>query len=857
MSKQALIVEDDVYVGKLLKTMLSKMDYQCTYAESAEKALDILKQNSFLVIITDYQLPGMTGISFMETVKKTNIHQNFIIMSGHGHKISYKEILQAGASDYLKKPFEYAELTSKILRIEREHIILKELNETNQKLESVINNANTLTNEIFETHQDYTHTINYINNAAMMVDTDRTILKVNEPFLTLFPTISRSIEGKKCYDIFPSSFCTKEECITLPFMDGLDKNVHTREYIGSDNIRIPCKVTCFPVKDNSNQLLGFIEIFDDLREKELEKDKGFVLGMMQSSAKEGRQKADKLNKTYELIDKYYQEMKQTEQKLRNSEQELRLLNDISKTILTIQDDSMYDHILTLLIKKFKSSYGFFGYKNTQNNMIVPLSSSQLHLTCNVNQGSVTSSHTIINQWNTAIETKQSMYLEKSFDLPDGHFPIHSMVIVPIISKNDNVIGLFVLANKTLSFASSDITKLETVAKFIAPVLQSRRKQQMEELERMKAEKALSISHAYREKIIQSMIDPLFVIHTDGYIKQANEAASKLLGYEMLELIKKPFANLLVQKDSNQKNMSYQLPYVLLTLSEEKQINDYELLCRHKDQRIIPVIVSGNVMTDASNTIIAYVCILRDIRGLQEATSQLIEAEKLAALGELTGGIGHELKQPMNVIKIITQSILMDIKRDRFEQDLLGDDLKQITSQVDKMAGIIDHMRIFTGRSHDTEREVVHLNELVTTTFQFFSQQMKAHNIDFQMDLISEIAQVHINKIRIEEVLINLISNARKALEKTHIENKRIIVKTRQEDSSIFLEVQDNGCGVPEHLSDRLFDQFFTTQLPGEGMGLGLSISRKIVQDHGGTLTFENLPEGGALFQIKLPAMEDV
>ncbi|KPA14501.1 diguanylate cyclase, partial [Candidatus Magnetomorum sp. HK-1] len=335
--KQALIIDDDSSISMLLEAMLAKMDYQCTQAETAEIALDILKNKSFLLIITDYMLPGMNGILFMKRVKKLYPNQSVIIMSGYGNQINYQDIINAGASDYLKKPIERAELTSRILRIEREYDILKELQETNLKLESVLNNANALTSEMIDNQDELANILKYNTDAAMVVDENFTIINVNEQFLSLFSIVDPPLEGKKCYDIFPNSFCSKEDCVVKPIVEGANKVEKEKEYISPDNIRIPCKITAFPFKEKTGKLKGIINIYKDLREKELEKDKGIVLGMLQSSAKVGKQKVDKLNQIYQRMDRYYLELKQTEKRLKNSEKELRILNNISKILLTTQD----------------------------------------------------------------------------------------------------------------------------------------------------------------------------------------------------------------------------------------------------------------------------------------------------------------------------------------------------------------------------------------------------------------------------------------------------------------------------------------------------------------------------------------
>ena len=856
--KHVLIVDDDETTRIILEEYFHRMNYTCSHAEEPLSALDILQDLSFSLIITDYNMPHMNGIDFIKAVKKINPFQNFIIMSGFGETIKYQDMIDAGASDYLKKPIEMSEFISRILRIEREQEILKELDETNQKLEMVLQNVNTFTEDVIESQEDLSNVFQYITDALIVVDTSCTILKVNESFHSLFGTINTPIEGIKCYDLMSSPYCNTDNCPSKQILNGIDKIETIIEYETKDKTKIPCNITTIPYLGKDGALKGMIKIIKDLRDEEVQRDKGVVLSMLANSAKAGKQKALELNRIYQKMDQYYSEMRQTEQKLRESEKELRLLNNISKILLTTSDNTMFDKVLKLILKKLDSPYGLFGSINANHELIIPTQNIIMKEKCQNNDHSI---HKIIQAFQTAISQKQIICHNTPQIVPEGHIKIQSMIVTPIVS-NDEVIGVFIVANKPNGYSKNDQIVLKTIAKFISPVLQARMQKQIEENERIQAEKALTMSREYREKIIQSMLDALIVVDIQGNIKTINPAALQLFGYEEQEIIGQSISLIIHSEPNVAYHQVGSLPNVLHKLSKEENVTDYELICCDKTNNSIPVSFSGRIMTDETQKIIAFLCILRDIRGLQETTARLVEAEKLAALGELTGGIGHELKQPMNVIKITTQSLLRDIQYDRLEKELLAEDLTQITTQVNKMASIIDHMRIFTRRSHEMEKEPVDLNHLIEETFQFFHQQMMAHHIDLTMSLAPDMPMVFVDPIRIEEVIVNLISNARKALEKSFTSEKHINIKTYSQISPktnievVIMDVEDNGEGIPEHLSDKLFEQFFTTRLPGEGMGLGLSITRKIIEDHNGSITFKNREEGGALFRVTLPVYSD-
>ena len=244
--------------------------------------------------------------------------------------------------------------------------------------------------------------------------------------------------------------------------------------------------------------------------------------------------------------------------------------------------------------------------------------------------------------------------------------------------------------------------------------------------------------------------------------------------------------------------------------------------------------------------------------LKESVAQLVQAEKLTALGELTAGIAHELNQPLNVTKIICQGILRDIEKNRFQVEEAKADLPQIVTQMNKMAEIINHMRIFTRRTDGSQREKCDLNVVVTDVLRFVTQQFKDQNVGLVKNLASVLPFVLADQIQIEQVVMNLLTNARHAVESGGKDLKRIEIRTAADPNGmVFIEIADNGIGIPEKLKVKMFQQFFTTKEPGKGTGLGLSLCRKILEEHRGTITFESVEGEGTTFRMSLPALPDV
>jgi len=403
-----------------------------------------------------------------------------------------------------------------------------------------------------------------------------------------------------------------------------------------------------------------------------------------------------------------------------------------------------------------------------------------------------------------------------------------------------------------------------------------------ELHRQK--KLLTQSKEYTDNIIKSMVDALIVVNPDGMIRRVNQSILDLLGYSEGELKGKPVA-MLFAGDLQPNDRIFE------ALAEQAIVKDYEKDFQTKKSETVPVSLSCSIMLDCEHRLAPLSCpdyqkkkihcrdqstgiviIARDMREsrlvkeleganreLKAATAQLIQSEKLSALGELTAGVAHELKQPLNGIKIISQSLLKDIERGQFEQEELGEDLQDVVDQVNKMADIIDHMRVFTRNAVGTINEPIDINGIVEGAFKFLGQQLKNHNIEVGEDLGSDLPKVEGDQNRLEQVFLNLISNARNALERGGKEKKRIDIRTYAEntngDSSVVMEVSDNGEGVPEHARDKIFEPFFTTNAPGKGTGLGLSVSSKIIEEHRGRLELDSTVDEGAIFRMILPAAD--
>lgn len=243
---------------------------------------------------------------------------------------------------------------------------------------------------------------------------------------------------------------------------------------------------------------------------------------------------------------------------------------------------------------------------------------------------------------------------------------------------------------------------------------------------------------------------------------------------------------------------------------------------------------------------------KDVTDLRHSEHQLIQASKLATLGEMATGIAHELNQPLGVIRMASTNCVKRIDKGKAELDYLRGKLVRMGEQTERASQIINHMRVF-GRKAEGVSEPFDLGTSLEEMATLARTQLHTQDISLRLAMSDEPAVVLGEKVIFEQVLLNLVSNARDAIEASGASEGMISIAAEfaTEDGHV-IEIRDTGGGVPEEFLDKLFEPFFTTKDPGKGTGLGLSISFGTIRDMSGAISVTN--EGpGACFRIVLPA----
>jgi C4-dicarboxylate-specific signal transduction histidine kinase len=235
--------------------------------------------------------------------------------------------------------------------------------------------------------------------------------------------------------------------------------------------------------------------------------------------------------------------------------------------------------------------------------------------------------------------------------------------------------------------------------------------------------------------------------------------------------------------------------------------------------------------------------------LREKQEQLVQAGKLAILGELTTGVAHELNNPLNNIGLFVGNAIDLIALGSADAGRILHELDSAMQQVHKATEIITHLRTF-GRAAQVSREAVAVNAVIERALALMHEQLRLRLITVKLALAPEEPIVIGNAIQLEQVFINLMSNARDAMAATP--RKVLSVTSRVEGEQVIISFQDTGCGISEGMEQRIFDPFFTTKDVGQGTGLGLSITYGIIKEHQGAITVASQPTEGTTFLVHLP-----
>jgi PAS domain S-box-containing protein len=338
-------------------------------------------------------------------------------------------------------------------------------------------------------------------------------------------------------------------------------------------------------------------------------------------------------------------------------------------------------------------------------------------------------------------------------------------------------------------------------------------------------------------------NPIFIMDSKTYeILDINQRAQDCYGYSREELVGLSFLDL---GDENDEEVVQRLT----SLTEDQSV----LLSKKRHYK------KGRRPFYGRNVLIATTT---DITESIEKETQLIQAGKMTTLGVMAAGMAHEINQPLNVIQVCADFFLKMLKKG---QPVGDDDLRtmanDIVANVDRAAGVIKHVRDFA-RQSEVVLGRVNINDPIKDVFKVLGNQLKVHQIEVELELDPSIPSIMAEHNRLEQVFINLVTNAIDAMDEKSSQpdfrkaEKRLSIKSFVENGHVVVNVSDTGIGMSKEVQSKIFEPFFTTKKIGKGTGLGVSISYGIVKDYNGNIELESEVGKGTTFKLRFAAVPE-
>ena len=342
-----------------------------------------------------------------------------------------------------------------------------------------------------------------------------------------------------------------------------------------------------------------------------------------------------------------------------------------------------------------------------------------------------------------------------------------------------------------------------------------------------------------QSVFDGISDPLILLDQDGTLKMVNQAfllRHNLSGDEALGMVIDTltsqqqclFSGRLQELDLHAKE-----PH-----AKEIQLDDGSIF----DMNFYPIL-------NVDNSVHAIVCFAKDVTGAKETERRIQQTEKLVAVGQLAAGVAHEINNPLGVILCYTDII----KENNSDNAELMDDITVIDRHAENCRRIVADLLDFSrSRESRIDKQYQSINDTIENVLSMVSQQFLKKQIVLKTDLDTTLPRCLIDDQRMKQVLLNLIMNAGQA-----IGNKgEINISTRAEKTDIIIEIEDDGPGINKDIIDKIFDPFFSTKEPGQGTGLGLSVSYGIIREHDGEIRVQSTPGHGARFTVIIPASRE-
>ena len=356
-----------------------------------------------------------------------------------------------------------------------------------------------------------------------------------------------------------------------------------------------------------------------------------------------------------------------------------------------------------------------------------------------------------------------------------------------------------------------------------------------------------------DALMEAAVDAIIIIDSQASIKRFNRAAEHMFGYREHD-VRGQNVKLLMPEPHHSLHDGYLQRYgetgEAAIIGKGREVSGIR-----KDGDEFPMLLSvGEIEQPGGNLYVGIIRDLSDMHAAQEKVrqleEQLLHADRLVILGELTAGIAHEINQPLTAIAAYADAGRKIIDRNatppRKEMDFI---CERMGEQSRRAAEVVQRLRKLV-RSGTVSKSQQNINQIIRNTLLLFEYEIKRANIELNFYPLESLRMLYVDEIQIQQILVNLVKNSLDAITEAGLTGGRIEIGIRESGPVVEISVIDNGSGVSAADRNRLFDSFFTTK--PKGVGLGLSICKSIAAAHGGNLRYTQSDKSGSTFTLSLP-----
>ena len=357
-------------------------------------------------------------------------------------------------------------------------------------------------------------------------------------------------------------------------------------------------------------------------------------------------------------------------------------------------------------------------------------------------------------------------------------------------------------------------------------------------DRRKMERQLEQQEEFRRRLLESFPDLILVVDLDEQYTFVSSRARDLLGYEPQEMVGKKITSL--EDHSPDLASLYHM-----IVSGMQAFGSTEYGARHRNGTWRTMRASGSQLTDAEGKISGAIISVRDITIERKLEQQVVQSERLAAMGAMIGGVAHELNNPLTSILGVSE-LLQDTETNETSRKQLA----MLQQQARRAADIVQNLTYFS-RPPAPGKSKINLTEVVERTLNLHAYSLRKNNINVDFLKDPTVPYALGDPHQLMQVFLNLIVNAEQAIREIR-DRGTLRIRLGKGEGTVWVGFHDDGPGIPKESLQSIFDPFFTTKRPGRGTGLGLSICKSVMKEHNGSVEAANAPDGGAVFTVTLP-----